>query len=161
MADEVGFAYAPTAVTENGSHWLWCWSLGIEAASKNKDAAFEFLRWSTSRDYIKLVGEKLGYQRVPPGTRRSTYDDTPYGKFPWTNVELTSIDTADPDDPTEQPVPYTGIQYITIPEWQQLGDAVGRLLASVLTGDLSPEEMQQKAQAEALEVAKQGKYLKG
>lgn len=161
VADEVGFAYAPTAVTENGSRWLWCWSLGIESASKNKDAAFEFLKWSTSRNYIKLVGEKLGYQRVPPGTRRSTYDDTPYGKFPWTNVELTSIDTADPDNPTEQPVPYTGIQFITIPEWQQLGDAVGRLLASVLTGDLSPEEMQQKAQAEALEVAKQGKYLKG
>jgi sorbitol/mannitol transport system substrate-binding protein len=160
VADKVGFAYAPTAVTEHGSHWLWAWSLAIETASKNKDAAFEFLRWATSKDYIKLVGEKLGYERVPPGTRQSTYDDTPYGKKPWADVELTSIDTANPEEPTEQPVPYTGIQFITIPEFQQLGDAVGRLLASVLTGDISPEEMQQKAQAEALKVAKQGKYLK-
>jgi hypothetical protein len=30
----------------------------------------------------------------------------------------------------------------------------------VLTGDMTPEEMQQRAQAEALQVAKQGKYLK-
>jgi len=160
VSDKVGFAYAPTAVTPNGSHWLWCWSLGIEAASKNKEAAFEFLKWSTSKDYIKLVGEKLGYNRVPPGTRSSTYD-TPYGENPWTDVELTSIETADLDNPTQDPVPYKGIQYIPIPEWQQLGDSVGRMLASVVTGDLSIDEMQQRAQAEALKVAKQGKYLKG
>lgn len=160
VADQVGFAYAPTAVTPNGSHWLWCWSLGIEAASKNKEGAFEFLKWSTSKDYINLVGKELSYNRVPPGTRRSTYEDTPYGELPWTEVELTSIETADPENPTRDPVPYTGIQFITIPEWQALGDAVGRLLTSVLTGDMTPEEMQQRAQAEALQVAKQGKYLK-
>jgi sorbitol/mannitol transport system substrate-binding protein len=160
VADQVGFVYAPTAVTPSGSHWLWCWSLGIEAASKNKEGAFEFLKWSTSKDYMNLVGKKLGYNRVPPGTRRSTYEDTPYGELPWTEVELTSIETADPENPTRDPVPYTGIQFITIPEWQALGDAVGRLLASVLTGDMTPEEMQQRAQAEALQVAKQGKYLK-
>ena len=82
VADQVGFAYAPTAVTPNGSHWLWCWSLGIEAASKNKEGAFEFLKWSTSKDYINLVGKELSYNRVPPGTRRSTYEDTPYGELP-------------------------------------------------------------------------------
>ena len=81
-------------------------------------------------------------------------------RAPWTEVELTSIETADPENPTRDPVPYTGIQFITIPEWQALGDAVGRLLTSVLTGDMTPEEMQQRAQAEALQVAKQGKYLK-
>jgi len=160
VSDKVGFAYAPTAVTDNGSHWLWAWSLGIETASKNKEAAFEFLRWSTSKEYLKLVGEKLGYARVPPGTRVSTYEDTPYGKNPWTDVELTSIETANPSEPTRDPVPYTGIQYIPIPEFQQLGDAVGRLVASVVTGDLSTQEFQERAQAEALKVAKEGKYLK-
>ena len=159
VAENVGFAYAPTEVTPNGSHWLWCWSLGVESASKNKDAAFEFLRWSTSKDYIKLVGEELGYNRVPPGTRNSTYQ-TPYGENSWTEVELTSIETADLDNPTRDPVPYKGIQYIPIPEWQQLGDAVGRLSASVVTGDLSVTEMQDRAQAEALKVAKEGQYLK-
>ena len=107
------------------------------------------------------MGEELGYNRVPPGTRRSTTENTPYGENPWTEVELTSIETADLDNPTRDPVPYKGIQYIPIPEWQQLGDAVGRLSASVVTGDLSIDEMQQRAQDEALKVAKQGKYLKG
>jgi sorbitol/mannitol transport system substrate-binding protein len=159
VAENVGFAYAPTAVTPNGANWLWCWSLGIEAASKNKEAAFEFLRWATSKDYINLVGEELGYNRVPPGTRESTSEDTPYGENPWTDVELTSIQTATLDNPTRDPVPYDGIQYIPIPEWQQLGDAVGRLLASVVTGDITPEEMQERAQQEALDVARQGQYL--
>ena len=161
VADRVGFAYAPTAVTPRGSHWLWCWSLGIGAASKNKASAFEFIRWATGRDYVKLVGEKLGYGRVPPGTRRSTYEETPYGENAWTNLELTSIETADPTRPTRDPVPYTGIQYIVIPEFQKLGDAVGTLLAGVLNGDLGIEEMQQRAQEEALRVARQGDYLKG
>ena len=160
VADKVGFTHAPTTVTPNGANWLWAWSLGIEKASKNKEAAFEFLKWSTNKDYIETVGEKLGWERVPPGTRRSTYKDTPYGKKPWTDVELKSIETADPENPTKDPVPYTGIQYVGIPEFQQLGDSVGRTLASVLTGDISPEEMQKKAQKQALDVAKEGKYLK-
>ena len=159
VAENVGFAYAPTAVTENGSRWLWCWSLGIETASRNKEAAFEFLRWCTSKDYINLVGEELGYSRVPPGTRRSTTEDTPYGENPWTDVELTSIETADLNNPTRDPVPYAGIQYIPIPEWQQLGDFMGRQLASVVTGDSTPEQMQEACQAEALQVARQGQYL--
>ena len=160
VADDVGFAYAPTAVTPNGSHWLWCWSLGIEAASKNKEAAFAFLTWATSKEYMNLVGKKLGYNRVPPGTRRSTYGGTPYGKNPWTDVELSSIETADLENPTQEPVPYKGIQYIPIPEWQRLGDAIGRQLASVVTGDITVQEMQQRSQEEALKVAKEGQYLK-
>ena len=160
VADKVGFAYGPTAEVKNGAHWLYAWSLGIETASKNKDAAFEFIKWSTNKDYMNLVGKKLGYGRVPPGTRRSTYKETPYGKKPWTDIELNSIETANPNKPTKQPVPYTGIQYIVIPEWQQLGDSVGRILSSVITGKTKPEDMQKQAQKQALDVAKQGKYLK-
>lgn len=161
VAENVGFAYGPTAEVENGAHWLYSWSLGIEAASRNKEAAFEFLKWSTNKDYINLVGEELGYGRVPPGTRRSTYEDTPYGENPWTDIELDSIESADPENPTADPVPYTGIQYIVIPEFQQLGDSVGRILSSVITGDITPEEMQRRAQEEALTVAREGQYLEG
>lgn len=159
VADRVGFAYAPTAVTPNGANWQYAWSLGIEAASRNKEAAFEFIRWATNKDYINLVGEELGWERVPPGTRRSTYEDTPYGENSWTDVELDSIESADPTEPTRDPVPYTGIQYIVIPEFPQLGDAVSRSLASVITGDLSVDEMALSANQEALEIARQGEYL--
>jgi sorbitol/mannitol transport system substrate-binding protein len=161
VVDTVGFAYGPTAKVENGAHWLYSWALSIESASKNKEAAFEFIKWATSKGYIQLAGEELGWERVPPGTRQSTYDNTPYGENAWTDIELSSIEEADPNNPTEEPVPYTGIQYIVIPEFQQLGDSVGRSLAGVLSGDTSVEEMQQQAQQEALRVAREGEYLEG
>jgi len=62
VAKDIGFAYAPTEVTPLGSHWLWSWSLAVEASSKQQDAAFKFLTWATSKDYIKLRRreERLG-----------------------------------------------------------------------------------------------------
>lgn len=63
VASDIGFAYAPVAVTPRGSHWLWAWSLTMESSSKNKDAAFEFLTWATSKDYVKLVAGKNGWAR--------------------------------------------------------------------------------------------------
>src|SRR2546422_4019472 len=80
VAKDIGFAYAPTQVTPLGSHWLRAWSLAIEASSKNKDAAFKFLTWATSKDYLKLVAGKNGWAAVPPGTRVSTYKNPNYKK---------------------------------------------------------------------------------
>jgi sorbitol/mannitol transport system substrate-binding protein len=160
VANQLGYTYGPTGVTEHGAHWLWSWALGIESASKNQDAAFEFIKWATSKEYIDLVGRELGWVRVPPGTRRSTYQDTKYKDNPWAEIEINSIEDANPERPSVDPVPYTGIQYVGIPEFQQLGDEVGRSLASVLAGDMSVDEMAQKSQQQALEVVRLGQYLK-
>jgi sorbitol/mannitol transport system substrate-binding protein len=160
VAKDIGFAYGPTGTTEHGAHWLWSWALGIESSSRNQEAAFEFLKWATSKEYIQLVGEEFGWVRVPPGTRRSTYEDTKYRDNPWADIEIQSIEGANPKQPTQEPVPYTGIQYVGIPEFQQLGDEVGRSLASVLAGDMSIDEMTRLAQQQALQVARQGEYLK-
>jgi sorbitol/mannitol transport system substrate-binding protein len=160
VADEVGFAYGPTAVIPRGAHWLWSWALGIESSSRKKDAAFEFIKWATSKEYINLVGRELGWVRVPPGTRRSTYESTKYKENPWAEIEIQSIEGANPERQTKDPVPYTGIQYIGIPEFQQLGDEVGRMLAGVLAGQMSVDDMAQQAQQAALEIARQGEYLK-
>ena len=160
VADKLGFAYGPTAATQHGAHWLWSWALGVESSSRKKDAAFEFLKWATSKEYINLVGKELGWVRVPPGTRRSTYKDTKYKQNSWAEIEINSIEGATPEQPTKKPVPYTGVQYVGIPEFQQLGDEVGRMLAGVLAGQKDVEAMAQQAQQAALQVAKQGQYLK-
>ena len=160
VADTLGYTYGPTAVTPRGAHWLWSWSLAIETSSRKKEAAFEFIKWATSKEYIKLVNDELGQVRIPPGTRQSTYDNTPYQNNPWSEIELDSINNANPDQPTQEPVPYTGIQYVAIPEFQQLGNSVGRTLAGVLAGNTSVDQMAQSAQKEALQVAKEGEYLK-
>ncbi len=160
VADKVGFAYGPTAVTPHGAHWLWSWALAIESSSRNKDAAFEFIKWATSKQYLDLVGRKLGWERVPPGTRYYTYQSTPYRNKPWAGIEIKSINKADPTHPTKDPVPYTGIQYVEIPEFQDFGDAVGRYLAALLAGSISVDRFAQESQQEVLAAIKQGGYLK-
>ncbi|MBX6763806.1 MAG: sugar ABC transporter substrate-binding protein [Rubrobacteraceae bacterium] len=160
VADRLGFAYGPTAVTPHGAHWLWSWALAIESSSRHKDAAFEFIKWATSKEYLDLVGRKLGWERVPPGTRYYTYRSTPYRHKPWAEIELNSINTADPQHPTKQPVPYTGIQYVEIPEFQDFGDAVGRYLAALIAGKISVDQFVKEAQQEVLTAVRQGGYLK-
>ncbi|KMY48782.1 hypothetical protein [Peribacillus loiseleuriae] len=48
--------------------------LAIESASKNKDEAFEVIKWATSKEYI----EKSAKQEAPSGTRISTYGNPKY-----------------------------------------------------------------------------------
>ena len=58
VADKIGFAAAPIAVTPKGSHWLWSWSLAIPKTSKSAGAAAKkFITWATSKEYIELAGE--------------------------------------------------------------------------------------------------------
>ena len=54
-------------VEKADSGWLYTWSLGIPKSSDKKDAAWKFISWMTDKDYIKMVGEELGWERVPPG----------------------------------------------------------------------------------------------
>ena len=69
-------AYAPAPVKDTESAgWLYSWSLAIPETSKHKDAAWDFVSWMTNKDYIKLVGNEVGWERVPPGSRKSTYEN--------------------------------------------------------------------------------------
>jgi sorbitol/mannitol transport system substrate-binding protein len=162
VANDIGFAYAPTKVTPLGSHWLWSWSLGIEASSKNQDAAFKFLTWATSKDYIKLVAAKNGWASVPPGTRISTYKNPPYKKAAgaFESIVLNSMLTADPTHSTLHKVPYTGVQFVGIPEFQNIGTLVTQNLAGALAGSTSVSSALSTSQAQVTRIMKQAGYLK-
>jgi len=149
-AKNSGYAYAPTKV-KDWSGWLWAWTLAMGAASKKKDAAWTFMDWATSKDYAKLVGQKLGWQRVAPGTRTSTYSIAEYQQASqgFAQVTLDSIAHADITHPTVDPVPYIGIQYVDITEFQQLGDQVSQEFAKVIAGTESVDAALQKANAMA------------
>ncbi len=126
VADKVGFAMAPNAGLGKNANWLWAWNLAIPAGSKKVEAAEKFIAWATSKDYTKLVAAKEGWANVPPGTRTSLYANPDYLKVaPFAKPTLASIDAADPNKPTVQPVPYVGVQYAAIPEFQGIGTAVG------------------------------------
>jgi sorbitol/mannitol transport system substrate-binding protein len=143
-----GYAYAPTKV-KDWSGWLWAWTLAMGSASTKKDAAWTFADWATSKAYAQLVGTKLGWARVSPGTRTSTYSIPEYkaaaGAF--AQVTLDSIAHADVAHPTVDPVPYIGVQYVDITEFQQLGDQVSQEFAKVIAGNETVDQALQKAQA--------------
>ncbi len=122
VADKVGFALAPNNGLGKSANWLWAWSLAIPAGSQKVEAAQKFIAWATCKDYLELVASKEGWANVPPGTRTSLYSNAgiPEGA-PFAKMTLDSINSADPTKPTVKPVPYTGVQFVAIPEFQGLG----------------------------------------
>jgi sorbitol/mannitol transport system substrate-binding protein len=148
VADAVGFAPAPVAVTPRGAQWLWFWALAVPSSTKHADAAIKFVEWATSREYIRLVAQTDGWAAVPPGTRRSTYEQPEYlAAAPFAGLVYRSIMAADPLHPTLDPVPYTGIQVVVIPAFPTIGNQVGQILAGALVGNSTVDEALHKAQA--------------
>jgi ABC-type glycerol-3-phosphate transport system substrate-binding protein len=159
VADKVAFAPAPTAKVPNGAHWFWSWTLAVPKSTKKAAVAKQFLAWATSADYVKLVGETNGWTGVPPGTRQSTYANADYLKAaPFAKMVEHAIETADLAHPSAQPVPYTGIQYVTIPEFQAIGTTVGQLVAGALTGQQSVDATLKSAQAQVKSAMDQAGY---
>ena len=135
VAGRVGFARAPHAVTDRGSSWQYIWSLAVPVSSRQQAAAIEFIAWATSRGYRDLVASRYGLAASPPGTRLSTYRNPAYmQQVPFAKVTLDSLLAVDPVKPTLLPVPYKGIQFATIPEFQAIGSLVGREISGVLAG---------------------------
>jgi sorbitol/mannitol transport system substrate-binding protein len=155
--------YAPAPVKETDwSGWLWAWSLAMPSTSKKKDAAWEFMSWATSKDYIKLVGQELGWARVPPGSRLSTYQIPEYKKAAAAFADLTvkAINQADINNAGTQPRPYIGVQYVGIPEFQSLGTSVAQEISAAIAGRQTVDQALAKGQAQAEQVAKEAGYKK-
>ncbi|WP_324732650.1 ABC transporter substrate-binding protein [Pseudomonas paeninsulae] len=160
IADKVGFSHAPQQVTDKGSAWLYSWALGIPTSSKSKAAAKTFSAWATSQEYAKLVAETDGVTNVPPGTRASTYSDAYMAAAPFAKVTLESLKQADPANPTLKPVPYVGIQLVTIPEFQAIGTQVGMQFTAALTGHMSVDQALMAAQQSTAREMKRAGYPK-
>ncbi len=161
VASNVGFAFAPSDVKKN-TGWLWSWALAIPVSSKKVEAAKTFILWATSKQYIQLVAEKYGWLLVPPGTRYSTYENPNYLKVaaPFALITLESIDNADILHPTVSEVPYIGIQYVDIPEFEAIGTQVSQYIAAALSGSLSVDQALQKSQDYVTNIMKEAGYIK-
>ena len=147
VADKVGFALAPDTGLGKRSNWLWAWTLAIPAGTKKADAAKQFIAWATSKDYLELVASKEGWASVPPGTRTSLYKNQKYlDAAPFAQMTLDSINAADPTKPTVDPVPYVGIQFVAIPEFQGIGTSVGQQFSAALAGQISADQALSNAQ---------------
>jgi len=148
VADSVGFALAPDNGLGPRGNWLWAWSLAVPNSSDAPEAAKAFIAWATSQDYTALVAEHEGWANVPPGTRTSLYENPEYLEAaPFAAMTLASINAADPTAPTVDPVPYTGVQFVAIPEFAGIGTQVGQEFSAALAGQQSVEQALANAQA--------------
>ncbi|MEO5806419.1 sugar ABC transporter substrate-binding protein [Devosia sp.] len=160
VADKVGFAQAPDKGLGKRGNWLWAWNLAIPAGSTKVEAAEKFISWATSKHYTELVASKEGWANVPPGTRASLYANPEYQKAaPFAAMTLASINSADPTKPTVKPVPYTGVQFVAIPEFQGLGTTVGQIFSAALAGQTSVDDALKQAQDTAVREMTKAGYI--
>ena len=161
VADKTDFFQAPKQVTDKGTGWFWAWALAVPASSTKEAAAKDFLAWATSADYVKLVGESKGWVAAPPGTRKSTYANQAYlDAAPFAATVEKSILAANPADATRDPVPYTGVQFVAIPEFQGIGNYVGQQISAALAGQQSVDQALANSQRFALREMTKAGYIK-
>jgi sorbitol/mannitol transport system substrate-binding protein len=159
--NKLGYAMMPVAKTTTGNHYLWSWAFAVPKSSKHIAEAQKFIYWATSRDYIKLVGETNGWGTVPPGTRASTYDNAEYLKAaPFAKYTIAEMKTADGTHPSILPVPYQGISFVRIPEFQVIGTEVGQQIAAAIAGQKTIDEALQAGQATTERIMREAGYIK-
>ncbi|WP_290056057.1 ABC transporter substrate-binding protein [Amycolatopsis solani] len=142
-----GYAPAPVVKTQ-ASGWLYTWALGIPKVAKDKAAAWKFMAWMTDKAYVRKVGQTYGWNRVPPGVRQSTYDIPDYAKAAaaYAKPTLDGIADANQQKAMANPVPYPGIQFVGIPEFQDLGTRVSQQLSAAIAGRESVDDALQQSQ---------------
>lgn len=156
VADSVGFALAPNTGLGKNANWLWAWALAIPAGTQQEAEAKQFIEWATGTGYIEMVAANEGWANVPPGARTSLYENPNYQAVPFAQMTLDSILSADPNNPTVDPVPYVGVQFAAIPEFAGIASEVSQEFSAAYAGQQTVEEALAKAQAitnEAMEAA--------
>ncbi|MEU2601566.1 ABC transporter substrate-binding protein [Streptomyces hirsutus] len=155
IAGKVGYAYAPVDKTDS-SGWLWTWAWAMPKTTKKADAASKFMLWASGKEYEKLVGEKLGWSRVPAGKRASTYEIPQYkeASAAFGDITVKSIEQANPTNPGVQPRPTVGVQFVAVPEFQDLGTKVTQDISAAIAGKTSVDKALDNGQKLAEEVAK-------
>lgn len=158
---KLGYVMAPHQELKKNTAWLWNWSMGINPNSSNakKQAAFDFMLWATSKDYVKMtVDLDPSGASTPPASRSSTYELEVYAKAPYAAMTLKTLEGMDFTNPTRDPVPYVGLQYIAIPEFADAGTKMTEYLADYVVDKISLDEAIRRTQEVFEKVAIDGDY---
>jgi sorbitol/mannitol transport system substrate-binding protein len=139
-----GYALAPVKKTK-ASGWLWTWALAIPRESPDPATAWRYISWATGPAYIKAAGTRIpgGWAAIPPGTRFSTYQIPQYKRAAkaFAAITLAAMKAAPIKNPgtTKRPgVP--GVQYVGIPEFQDVGNQCTEQFSSVIAGRTSIDD---------------------
>src|SRR6266699_5273418 len=109
------------------------------------------LSWATSKQYIQYAGQQLGWASVPPGSRYSTYSDPNYKKAAsdFAAATLNQINSVNVKRPGVSPQPYVGVQYVGIPQFEELGTRVSQEITAAIAGQESVTAALTKSQSYA------------
>ncbi|WP_284642423.1 ABC transporter substrate-binding protein [Paenibacillus silviterrae] len=131
IADQVGFAVFPAGKAGSKPYNITSWGLAMNAKAANKDAAWEFIKWATSKEIVLKTQQKGN-----PGPRASVWEK-PEGVtgFP---AELVPIikESAKGGVDHDRPV------VISVGEAR---DAVGEIVQKIITGEGNVQETADKA----------------
>jgi sorbitol/mannitol transport system substrate-binding protein len=153
-----GFAFAPVVKTK-ASGWLWSWALAIPKSSPDAADAWKYISWATSAQYIKAAGTKTtgGWASIPPGTRFSTYALPQYqaAAKAFANTTLAAMKAAPINNPgtTKRPG-LPGVQYVGIPQFQDVGNRCTQLFSSVIAGSMKDTDALSQCQSIASKAIK-------
>jgi sorbitol/mannitol transport system substrate-binding protein len=135
-----GYAFAPVYKTKS-SGWLWTWALAIPKSSPDPTDAWKYIAWATGAQYIKAAGThtKGGWPAIPPGTRLSTYRIPQYkvAAKAFATITLAAMKAAPINNPgtTKRPG-LPGVQYVGIPQFQDVGNRCTQLFSAVIAGSM-------------------------
>lgn len=126
---KVEFATLPGAL-KPGQAEIGNWLIAIPRYSQNQEAAMDFLLWATSAEQMKRSA-----LRGNPPTRKSLFQDPELvAKFPAYPAQFRSLSTS-------RPRPRT-------PQWNEIENAFGIFLSKANSGELSPTDAMNQANAE-------------
>ncbi|MEK6279534.1 MAG: ABC transporter substrate-binding protein [Acidobacteriota bacterium] len=115
------------------------WLIAIPRDATHKEAAFEFLLWATSGEQMKRSA-----LRGNPPTRKSLFNDpelvTKFQAYP---AQLRSLESS-------RPRPRT-------PFWNEIENVFGIYLSKANSGELSPDDAMNQANAEIAKILERGK----
>jgi sorbitol/mannitol transport system substrate-binding protein len=136
-----GYAFAPVKDTKS-SGWLWTWALGIPKTTSKQDLAWKYISFATGPQYLKQAGSRIkgGWAALPPGTRKSTYQIPQYEKAAaaFAKPTLEAIAAAPINNPGTTPRPgLPGVQYVGIPQFQDVGNQCTQQFSAVIAGQTS------------------------
>jgi sorbitol/mannitol transport system substrate-binding protein len=136
-----GYVPAPVQKTK-ASGWLWSWALAIPKTSSKQDLAWKYVSFATGPQYLKQAGTHIsgGWAALPPGTRKSTYEIPQYktAAKAFADQTLESIAAAPINNPgtTKRPG-LPGVQYVGIPQFQDVGNQCTQQFSAVMAGRAS------------------------
>jgi len=158
--EEVAYAQSPNAGSPNGANWLWAWGLAVPAGTPKTEEAIDFIEWATSKVYIQTIGNDpdFGWGTVPTGTRASTYEIPEFQAVAdFAAAEKVAIESAAPSATFRKP--YLGVQFVSIPEFPEIGSVLGQEMAAALAGEQSVEDALATAQGEANRILRDAGYF--